>query len=84
MRGGCLVQLARTQEKEGKYVDAEANARRAVAIFERFPLSGNFGLSTALIVLGDTLEDLAANLRSAWYIGTAFLLFVSWEQPEEH
>lgn len=58
MRGGCLVQLARTQEKEGKYVDAEANARRAVAIFERFPLSGNFGLSTALIVLGDTLEDL--------------------------
>lgn len=57
-RGRCLIQLAQTQEAEGKYLEAEANARRAVPIFEQFPLSGNLGLSAALIVLGDTLEDL--------------------------
>ena len=45
------------QERKKKFVEAEASARRAVAAFEQFPLSGNSGLSTALIILGDTLED---------------------------
>jgi len=82
MRGGCLVQLARTQEKEGKYVDAEANARRAVAIFERFPLSGNLGLSTALIVLGDTLEDLEKYSEAVVVVQRAWTLEVGNESDQ--
>jgi outer membrane protein assembly factor BamD (BamD/ComL family) len=48
LRGGCLVQLAQAEVKQKKYVNAEASARRAVAIFERFPFEGNLGLSTAI------------------------------------
>jgi tetratricopeptide (TPR) repeat protein len=82
MRGGCLVQLARTQQKEGKYVDAEANARRAVAIFERFPLSGNLGLSTALIVLGDALEDLEKYSEAVVVVQRAWTLDVGNESDQ--
>lgn len=82
MRGGCLIQLARTQEKEGKYVEAEANARRAVPIFEQFPLSGNLGLSTALIVLGDTLEDLGKYSEAVVVVQRAWTLDVGSESDQ--
>jgi tetratricopeptide (TPR) repeat protein len=57
MRGACLLRLSNLQVKRKAYVDAEANARRAVAIFERFPLQRTLGLTTALNALGNVLEN---------------------------
>jgi tetratricopeptide (TPR) repeat protein len=61
-RGICLTQLAATQNKEGKYLPAEAAARQAMAIFEPMPFeplpySGRLPvLSFALGALSDALE----------------------------
>jgi tetratricopeptide (TPR) repeat protein len=61
-RGICLIQLAATQNKEGKYLTAEASARQAVAIFEPMPFeslpySGRLPvLGVALSALSDALE----------------------------
>ena len=56
LRGACLMRLSSLQSARKAYVDAEANARRAVAIFERFPVNGKLSLTTSLTVLGDVLE----------------------------
>jgi tetratricopeptide (TPR) repeat protein len=60
-RGICLTLLGVTQNKEGKFLPAEASARQAIAIFEpppaeSLPSSARLPVVVALGALSDALE----------------------------